>query len=100
MVLSLCLNKTVSKTLVIIATLIEETGVGHTLTEINNSLANPLCLVVDGRSTDSTIEIAKECGAEILFQKGCGKGDAISTALWHTKELNVKYVALIDSDFT
>ena len=48
------------ETLVIIATLNEETGVGHTLTEINNYLANPLCLVVDGRSTDRTVEVAKD----------------------------------------
>lgn len=90
----------IEKTLVIVATLNEENGVGPTLVEVKNSLVDPLCLVVDGRSTDRTIEIAKECGAEILFQKGCGKGDAISTALNHTKELNVKYVALIDADFT
>jgi len=87
-------------TLVIIATLNEETGVGHTLTEINNSLANPLCLVVDGRSTDRTVEVAKECGAQILFQKGIGKGDAIATAIGHSEGLNVKYVALIDADYT
>jgi glycosyltransferase involved in cell wall biosynthesis len=93
-------DKSIEKTLVIIATLNEENGVGPTLVEVQNSLDDPLCLVVDGRSTDRTIEIAKECGADILFQKGCGKGDAISTALCHTKELNVKYVALIDADFT
>ncbi|MCK4829927.1 glycosyltransferase, partial [bacterium] len=57
-------------------------------------------LIVDGKSTDRTIEVAKECGAEILFQKGIGKGDAIATALGHTKGLKVKYVALIDADFT
>ena len=86
-------------TLVIIATLNEETGVGHTLTEINNSLANPLCLVVDGRSTDRTVEVAKECGAQILFQKGIGKGDTIATAIGHSEGLSVKYVALIDADY-
>jgi glycosyltransferase involved in cell wall biosynthesis len=88
------------ETLVIIATLNEETGVGHTLIEINNSLANPLCLVVDGRSTDRTVEVAKECGAQILFQKGIGKGDAIATAIGHSEGLNVKYVAFIDADYT
>lgn len=86
--------------LVIVATLNEEAGVGPTLTEVNDSLADPLCLVVDGRSTDRTVEIARECGAQTLFQKGLGKGDAIATALNHTKGLNVKYVALIDADYT
>ena len=87
-------------TLVIVATLNEEAGVGPTLTEVNNSLKNPLCLVVDGRSTDRTVEVAKECGAQILFQKGAGKGDAIATAIGHSKGLKVKYVALIDADYT
>jgi len=90
----------VEETLVILATLNEETGVGPTLTDVYGSLENPLCLIVDGKSTDRTIEVAKECGAEILFQKGIGKGDAIATALGHTKGLKVKYVALIDADFT
>lgn len=90
----------VEETLVIVATLNEENGVGPTLTEIKNSLDNPLCLVVDGRSTDRTVEVAKECGAQILFQKGVGKGDAIATAIGHTKWLKTKYVALIDADYT
>ncbi len=88
------------ETLVIVATLNEETGLGPTLTEIKGSLDHPLCLVVDGRSTDRTVEVAKECGAQILFQKGMGKGDAIATAIGHTKMLKVKYVALIDADYT
>lgn len=35
-----------------------------------------------------------------LFQKGVGKGDAIATAIGHIENLNVKYVALIDADYT
>jgi glycosyltransferase involved in cell wall biosynthesis len=58
------------ETLVIVATLNEELGVGPTLAEVNGSLDNPLCLVVDGRSTDRTVEVAEEHGAQTLFQKG------------------------------
>jgi dolichol-phosphate mannosyltransferase len=93
-------QKGVEDTLVIVATLNEEEGLGPTLTEVQESLPNPLCLVVDGRSTDRTVEIAKELGAETLLQKGIGKGDAIATGLSHTKWLNVKYVAMIDADYT
>jgi dolichol-phosphate mannosyltransferase len=93
-------HKGVEDTLVIVATLNEEEGLGPTLEEVQNSLENPLCLVVDGRSTDRTVAVARECGAQTLFQKGIGKGDAIATALNHTKGLNVKYVALIDADYT
>ncbi len=93
-------HKGIEDTLVIVATLNEEAGLGPTLSEVNDTLDNPPCLVVDGRSTDRTIEIAQELGAENLLQKGLGKGDAIATALSHTKGLNVKYVAFIDADFT
>lgn len=100
MVLPLIEHNGVEDTLVIVATLNEESGLGPTLTEVNDTLENPLCLVVDGRSTDRTVEVARECGAQTLLQKGIGKGDAIATALSHTKGLNVKYVALIDADYT
>jgi dolichol-phosphate mannosyltransferase len=56
-------------------------------------------LVVDGNSVDRTVEVAKERGAEILFQKGSGKGMAIAQAIKHT-DSEVKYVVLIDADFT
>lgn len=87
-------------TLVIVAALNEEEGLGPTLTEINDFLADPLVLVVDGRSTDNTVEVAESRGAEVIFQKGLGKGDAIATAIEHTNGLNVKYVVFIDADFT
>jgi len=92
-------NKAVD-VLVVIAALNEEAGVGPTLAEVKNSLQNPLCLVVDGRSTDRTIQVAKEYGAQILFQKALGKGDALATALNHTRRLDAKYVVLIDADYT
>lgn len=90
----------IADTMVIIATLNEEAGLGPTLTDIENSLDNPHCLVVDGRSTDRTVEVAKEFGAKTLFQKGLGKGDAIATAIGHINWQKVKYVVLIDADYT
>jgi dolichol-phosphate mannosyltransferase len=93
-------NNGAEDTLVIVATLNEELGLGPTLNEVKNSLVNPLCLVVDGRSTDRTVEVAKQNGVETLFQKGTGKGDAIATALSHTSDAHVKYVAFIDADYT
>ncbi len=94
------IEKKSGSTLVILATLNEEKGLGPTLTEINNHLADPLVLVVDGRSTDHTVQVAESRGAKVIFQKGLGKGDAIATAIEHTNGLNVKYVVFIDADFT
>ena len=89
-----------NKTLVIIATLNEEKGIGPTLTEVNHFLNKPFCLVVDGQSIDQTVDIAEQNGAEVIKQKDLGKGDAIATAIKHTRDFDMKYVALIDADFT
>ena len=45
------------------------------------------------------MEIAKNLGAEIAFQDGMGKGNAIAKALQHL-DLSVKYVVLTDADHT
>jgi glycosyltransferase involved in cell wall biosynthesis len=86
--------------LAMIAALNEEEGIGPTLVEINDFLDRPLCLVVDGRSADGTVEVAKAMGAEVIFQKGSGKGDAIATVIEHARALDVEYVVFIDADFT
>ena len=85
--------------LVIIAALNEEKGIGPTLAELREVLEDPRYLVVDGNSTDRTVEIAKEMGAEVLFQEGSGKGDAIAHAISYV-DSDVKYVVFIDADFT
>jgi len=87
-------------TLVIVAALNEEEGIGPTLAEIKNCLNRPLFLVVDGQSVDGTAKVAEKMGAQVIFQKGSGKGDAVATAIDHAAALNVKYVIFIDADFT
>lgn len=83
----------------VVAALNEEHGIGPTLTEFLDNLGAPNVLVVDGHSRDRTVEIAKNLGAEIAFQDGVGKGNAIAKALEHI-DLNVKYVILTDADYT
>ena len=56
-------------------------------------------LVVDGRSTDRTVEVAKNLGAEIYVQDGLGKGDAVAKAIAHIDPA-VDYVVLTDADYT
>ncbi len=83
----------------VVAALNEEHGIGPTLTEFLDNYYFPKVLVVDGHSRDRTVEIAKNLGAEIAFQDGFGKGNAIAKAIQHI-DLNVKYVVLTDADFT
>jgi glycosyltransferase involved in cell wall biosynthesis len=86
-------------TQVVIAALNEEPGIGLTITELSENLHTHRVLVVDGHSRDRTVEIAKNCGADIVFQDGAGKGDAISQAL-KCLDHGVEYVVLTDADYT
>ena len=85
--------------LVLLAALNEEKGIGPTIEELKRFLSNPTLLVIDGRSIDKTIAIAKNFGAKILKQSGRGKGDAIAQGI-RFSDFNGKYVAMIDADYT
>lgn len=82
-----------------IAALNEEEGVGATISELTESINLQRILVIDGHSVDRTVEVAKDHGAEIIFQDGKGKGDALAKAIENMDE-NVKYVVITDADFT
>jgi dolichol-phosphate hexosyltransferase len=84
---------------VIIAALNEEEGIGLTIAELMDSLDSPRVLVIDGRSTDRTVEVAKNMGAEIVFQDNLGKGDALAKAI-KSSDLSVDYVVITDADYT
>jgi dolichol-phosphate mannosyltransferase len=92
-------NNSFPSVLVIIAALNEEAGITHSLAELKVVLHDSRYLVVDGNSIDRTVEFAKEFGAEILFQTGSGKGDAIAQAI-KSVNLDVDYVVFTDADFT
>ena len=84
---------------VIVAALNEEQGIGLTIAELKDTLDSSRILVVDGHSSDRTVEIAKNLGADITFQDRVGKGDAISKAL-QLADATAEYVVLTDGDFT
>jgi len=86
-------------TQVIIAALNEEPGIRSTLSDLKEHLRNPKILIVDGKSHDRTVEIAKNEGADVIYQDGKGKGNAIVKAIQHAN-LNVDYIVLTDADYT
>lgn len=88
-----------SEVLAVIAALNEEEGIRPTLEELRQSLQNPRILVVDGKSTDRTVEVAEDLGAEVIQQEGKGKGDAIAKAISHV-DSKVEYVVFTDADYT
>jgi dolichol-phosphate hexosyltransferase len=83
----------------IIAALNEAPGIGLTIAEMKDTLGEIPVLVVDGRSKDRTVEIAKNLGANVVYQDDIGKGDALAKALEHA-DLNVDYIILTDADYT
>lgn len=85
--------------LAIIAALNEEEGIGPTLAELQQFVNNLHILVVDGNSCDKTVDVAKNLGADIILQKGRGKGDAIASALKRV-DYDFDYVILTDADYT
>jgi dolichol-phosphate mannosyltransferase len=84
---------------VIVAAYNEEEGISPTLSELKESLNEPSLLVVDGNSSDRTLELAKDLGAQVLTQKGKGKGNAISEGL-ASIEGDSCYIAFTDADYT
>jgi len=88
-----------SDVVVLIPTLNEEEGLARTVLEVMQFLNKPYVLVVDGNSSDGTVDVAKRLGLDVVFQDGRGKGDAVAKAI---KSLRVdpRYVVFIDADYT
>ncbi len=101
--LSITTNVETSSTLVLLAALNEEEGIGYTITELKhylNDFRTPHFLVVDGHSKDRTVDVARSLGADVVFQTGKGKGNAINYALNHVNKDQIDYVILTDADYT
>jgi dolichol-phosphate hexosyltransferase len=92
-------KSTIPSTQVIIAAWNEEEGIGFTVAELMDTLEGSSVLVIDGRSTDRTLEVAKHLGADVLTQDGLGKGDAVAKGIAHINPA-VNYVVLTDADYT
>ncbi|MFY3741443.1 MAG: dolichol-phosphate mannosyltransferase [Candidatus Nitrosomirales archaeon] len=81
---------------IVIPTLNEEQGVAKVLEELHYLRLRNI-LVVDGYSSDRTVDIAKQFGARVIYQHGKGKTGAIKTAI---QEISTPYLLVMDGDFT
>ena len=93
------LSDSFASTTVLIAALNEGEGIGPTMDEMQLYLKDARFLVVDGNSYDNTVHIAKTLGADVLFQEGKGKGDALRQGLRNISS-GCEYVVLTDADYT
>jgi len=90
---------------VVIPTLNEEAGIGWVLDRVHETLGSLgksyHIVVVDGGSTDRTVEIARSKGAEVIMQNGRGYGDAyIQGFNYAIRKYRPKVIVMLDADGT
>ena len=78
----------------IIPTLNEEGAIGKVIDEIRLAGFQKL-IVVDGKSTDRTRQVARERGVKVVVQPTKGKTEAVKTGI---AAADTEFVALIDGD--
>jgi len=89
-----------SETLLVIPTLNEEDAIEGLLDE-SRACGFENILVVDGKSTDRTKEIAEKAGVKVVIQDfGKGKGCGIRTAMRDFLQSTAKVLCIIDGDGT
>lgn len=87
------INKRVT---VVIPTKNEEAAIEKVIDELH-SLGFYNILIVDGFSTDNTVNLAKKKGARVINQLGKGKTGALKTAIIN---IDTPYMIVIDGDYT
>lgn len=81
---------------ILIPTLNEDLTIGALVREFKGLGYNHI-LVIDGRSTDNTVKVARESGANVRTQSGRGKGNAIIEAF---EVIEQPYILMLDGDGT
>lgn len=89
---------------IVLPTLNEEQGITPTINSIRKTLDGKYSykiVVVDGLSTDKTVEIAKSLGAEVVLQRRRGYGDALQTGFYYAEtRLHSLVTVMLDADET
>ena len=81
---------------ILIPTLNEGLTIGNIVREFT-ALGYTHILVIDGKSTDTTVKSAREAGATVRTQSGKGKGNAIIEAF---EVIEQPYILMLDGDGT
>ncbi|MCD4843086.1 MAG: glycosyltransferase family 2 protein [Methanosarcinales archaeon] len=64
----------------------EEACIGATIERIREICSHLRIVVVDGNSTDRTVEIASQLDVEVIFDSGLGKGEALRSAFNYVED--------------
>jgi glycosyltransferase involved in cell wall biosynthesis len=81
---------------IVIPALNEEKNITEVLSKLN-LLGFENILVIDGKSTDNTVDVAAKEGAKVVLQIGKGKGNAIRQVLSNAY-LDVDAIVIMDAD--
>ncbi|MEM2454511.1 MAG: glycosyltransferase family 2 protein [Candidatus Bathyarchaeia archaeon] len=81
---------------VVVPTLNEEKSIGQLIDELFAEGYRNI-LVVDGYSTDGTVEVVRSKGVEVVYQRGVGKAGAVMTAI---EVVKTPYILVMDGDLT
>jgi len=98
------LQRKESSVAIVIPTLNAEKAIGKVISEIpykelEDKGYKTTVYIVDGLSTDKTIEVARKDGAEVILEKRWGKAIAIKTAFEQLKD-RYDYFIMLDADAT
>lgn len=96
-------KRSAARIAVVIPTLNECEAVGKVLGGVKSAMDGYeyRMLVVDGHSVDGTDEIARDMGADVIYQRGRGYGDALKTGFFYArKRLDAKVIVMMDADLT
>ncbi len=89
---------------IVIPTLNEEAGIASTINSVQDALEGQFTyqiVVVDGTSSDKTVEIAKSLGAKIIKQRRSGYGDALQTGFFYVDtKISSSITVMLDADGT
>ncbi|MCI4372837.1 MAG: glycosyltransferase family 2 protein [Thermoplasmata archaeon] len=90
---------------VILPTLNEEEGLAHTLAELRRQRLHAPerrveILIIDGGSTDRTLEVARAAGVPAVRQSGRGKGAAVLETMHWVHANSIPFAVVLDADAT
>lgn len=91
--------------LVVLPTLNEEEGLQQTLAGLQGRYprdgAERACvIVIDGGSTDGTLEVARRAHVPLLHQRGRGKGEALLESIEWARKHHIPHAVVLDADAT